>query len=304
MKTFVLILSTFLFSVSLWAQTWAPIGAQWRYEAVFPGTGEISYSLITIDKDTVIAGQPCKQYSYYTEYAADETTVLDYVGYTFERNDSVFFWQQDTFVLRYDFSAQLGDTIDIATLGLLGENEPDMAADTMKIRIEDIYTVNMGADSVAVEFFAVEVLTGDFVYWNGGYYRRLGSIADWNPFLYTTFPIGLLGEARLRCYTDDEVEIVLSGLGCGFPSATRTLIAQEQLKLYPNPVKETLHLAYDIDLLGAAYQLRAADGQLLLSGQLEVADGKELDVSGLAAGIYFVELNNGKEQGMWKFVKL
>lgn len=90
----------------------------------------------------------------------------------------------------------------------------------------------------------------------------------------------------------------------GIGVSTKEAGVKEQLKLYPNPVKETLHLAYDIDLLGAAYQLRAGDGQLLLSGQLEAADGKELDVSGLAAGIYFVELNNGKEQGMWKFVKL
>ena len=78
------------------------------------------------------------------------------------------------------------------------------------------------------------------------------------------------------------------------------------LSLYPNPVSHTLKITVP-GTLGKEYSWRMIDqrGVTVLDGQLkqDFADGpQEIDVSGLANGIYFMSIQTGNQSVVYKKV--
>ena len=68
-------------------------------------------------------------------------------------------------------------------------------------------------------------------------------------------------------------------------------IPENNIRIYPNPVQETLNIESDESVSFKIYDL---DGRLLLNG-----DGKSIDVSALKAGTYLLQINNNT----LKFIK-
>lgn len=62
-------------------------------------------------------------------------------------------------------------------------------------------------------------------------------------------------------------------------------IADSKLRVYPNPVVDVLNVEFEGD---AEIQIISADGRVMLSQK--VSDKGSVDVSGLAAGIYWVKI--------------
>lgn len=309
MKQLPLLLITLsLFSfLQLHTQEWAPIGAEWQYLYNASGLGLDRYTVIHIDKDTVIAGQECRKYTVYDQPAGTDTNLFNHIGYTFERNDSIFYWHQDTFLLRYDFSANIGDTITIPTPGF---SDWPTDVDSFRVVLDSISTIyyGYGIPGFPLEKYHTSFIDGSFNYDGNGYSRLVGNRFVWGGLFYSgDLPIPGSPIAWLRCYQDADHEIfrIDTDFSCGFPSATRELIAKDQLKLHPNPVDDLLQLHYNTSLSGAKFRLLNQLGEVLMDGYLpKITTEYQLNIHPLPKGFLYLEVRSGQRVGVWKVVKM
>ena len=97
------LLSCFLlFSLLVQSQSWCPVGAQWAYRLQCPEMN--THANIWLEKDTIIDSQPCKKIAGIETYLSSRVPV---VYYTYESNDTVFFYYQGDFWPTYFFNAAL-----------------------------------------------------------------------------------------------------------------------------------------------------------------------------------------------------
>ena len=77
--------------------------------------------------------------------------------------------------------------------------------------------------------------------------------------------------------------------------------------LYPNPVKDVLYCQVPVTVAGRySAQLTDRDGNVLQTQQVSLSSGMttlSFDVSGLAAGIYFITVSDGSHKQSGSFVK-
>lgn len=73
-------------------------------------------------------------------------------------------------------------------------------------------------------------------------------------------------------------------------AASTEALADAQLSVYPNPARDWLRMEWATDD-SATYQLIDIQGKLRLQGQ--IAAGEQLDLIGLAAGVYHLQLQLG-----------
>jgi len=174
----------------------------------------------------------------YNEFSNQENTI-NHIGFTFERNDSIFIWDEDEFLLRYDFSAALGDTITISSTNL--EITEGGSTDSFKVVLDSIKTENIGISQTAVQKYYTHPVDGTLDYFDGGYYRTIGSQSIWGGLTSNLIAVGHIFY-DLRCYVDDEIEILGISITCDFSTANNELIEQALVQIYPNPVQDYLNI--------------------------------------------------------------
>jgi hypothetical protein len=280
------------------AQQWAPLGAEWRHRSEFGPTGLTTYDLIRIEKDTVLDGQACRKYLVYAQPVGEERNLLQGSGFTYARNDSVFFWLGDRFGLRYDFSAEPGDTITFFhPAPEVVEGFPP-EADSSRVILERIATVEAGTPPAPLTKYHTRHLDGPFDYLDGGYVRTIGNLHHWQGLQYVgEMPtVGAFIE-RLRCYTDSVQTIYLTDLSCSFPTtATQPPLAGEVM-VYPNPVRRAAVYVQ----LGAhtlvAWQLYELTGGCGSPERGTWREHCEINIGDRPSGYYLLrlQLQNGSE---------
>ncbi|MEO6832696.1 MAG: T9SS type A sorting domain-containing protein, partial [Chitinophagaceae bacterium] len=85
-----------------------------------------------------------------------------------------------------------------------------------------------------------------------------------------------------------------------WPAGVNSVNGKTQVyTLSPNPVQQTLHLSQQVnDGRAVLVSIYEATGKKVFSGSLQFADNKAgVNVGGLAAGFYFVELKDGAGNG-------
>ncbi len=76
-----------------------------------------------------------------------------------------------------------------------------------------------------------------------------------------------------------------------------------ELKIYPNPTANTLTGTINSNSLKTSGKIIAPDGRVLLDNILMQQGRFEIDVSGLSAGVYLLEVTNERKRLIRKFVK-
>lgn len=107
-----------------------------------------------------------------------------------------------------------------------------------------------------------------------------------------------------KVYNDCSVEYLgRTGDEPGFVGIEKNAIAFENVKLFPNPAKDRLYIATDLQLQNAGLQILNMLGQPVL--QLPPGSGlkQEIDIHTLATGVYFVKLSDGESFRVFKMVK-
>jgi hypothetical protein len=75
------------------------------------------------------------------------------------------------------------------------------------------------------------------------------------------------------------------------------------IKLYPVPANSILHGTVYGDINGKQYCIHAADGKLIVSNRPIINNNFELNISGYAAGVYYITVSSGNQSTVSRFVK-
>ncbi len=284
MKTILLYISL-LISVFSQAQNWCPPGAQWSYRMQCPEQN--GYANLWYDKDTIIDLQPCKKIVGYETYSS---SVHGIVMYTFERNDTVFFYDNGSFWPTYFFNVALGDTLSF-------ENQMDRVCDTvLYMLVDSVATLSVNGETLRYyqahyigsnppnpSTFSMKVM------------EKYGALD--NYLLPFTICNGAADPCyyNLRCYADSihqsnpDEPCVTSDT-----TSVKEVLALASLTVYPNPATNQLNISIEGHTI-TQYQVLDYTSKVIINNQTNDSD-LSINVSSLVQGVYLIklDLDNGQ----------
>lgn len=265
----------------------------------------LQYSFV---KDTVIAGKIAKKLEVkkiefqgpqneirYTEIAGSE--------YFYNSNDSIYFFDVDSFRFVYSFDPETGDQWITGSTRYFCSGSAPAPEDTFTVSaINSVVFGNRSYD--LIENSSTDFLLGNII-------RNIGPIVSPYPVIKTSLcfppgtPVDMGSFESLVCYSDNVRGVVPvmnnTSFSChGIITSIRQSNEIDQLSIFPNP-------SYDvINIIGGSgyttgYSICDAWGRVLLKGRLA---NDQLDISALPDGFYFLTLQDRKNNLVLKFLKL
>jgi len=256
---------------------WAPIGAEWDYHSylnMYPT--KIRWDHYEVEKDTMVLGKACRKINY-TKTFHDGGT-LSYPIFTYAQNDSIYFYgpNYDDFVLTYDFSAEVGDTLFLEHWG--------QGYDPILLQLETELSIPIAGDTSLIQvaqsgltIFTCEIYT-DVI-------KHIGSLGGLLPYYCT--PIVAQEIIELRCYRDGNIEYSLTD-DCdfyGMISSTENIETNE-FTIYPNPVSD--YLAISTNMAFSRLSVVSLFGQTMWSTTITQKTTINLDVQDWPMGHYLI----------------
>ena len=313
---FQIVLLLGIFSVGAQSE-FAPIGAEWFYNyewgtIYIPGEDPVIdchlYHVIS-EKDTMIDENNCRVLKQF--YDNFETIDAEYI--LKQKQGKVYYYYKEQFNLLFDFDVKINDTVSF-TFMYKYANDTFTYKDTIlsaRYKIEDI-TIN----AQNIRTFKTKILAEDVVEDNGMlvtmstyyYTEKLGFNERFMPLLDNVPHPDVDNFELLRCYSDSDISHISNwwkeqSLPCDYYYSHNVSIylyeKKENIRIYPNPTKNLIHIEY-LDILDIhAISLINMQGQIVRSYEPNTT---QLDVSDIMGGIYFIRLSSSKGDVVEKIV--
>jgi hypothetical protein len=261
------------------AQSWCPPGATWTY-----GTDFISlygYSQYVYVSDTTVGGQLAHRIdaqgamSYFGQPQVDEWT-QPIAAITTQIGDVVSLWSatDQAWDTLFWLSAVPGDGW-IRPAGLYGPCDPP---DSLVI----VDTATVVYDGLALRKWTVEQRSDGGSMFTESFTERLGWTMNLSPYPACMIVDGPVG---MRCYSDQDISVNFTGLGCETLVGISDLSAPLPLSVFPNP--GTSHFTLNLPPGPHTITLFDATGRMVL--QQRTTDARPvIDTETLPAGLYHI----------------
>jgi len=301
------------FGQSLWFQE----GSTWVHRVIQLDAG--GYAETTIEKDTVINGISCKKLvSTYKVFDFNPPFPLIASGdadapvymYASADDNEVYFYEEGVFKKIYDFTAQVGDIIE---LPYNTTNGVSSLCPNNNFIIDSVGTDNI--DGVDLKWMSVSPTEETQNFYDGKIYQKMGSTS----WFFTTLVapgicIGTIEDMNFidefRCFSDNNFEFKHQGIidfyggNCYFPDTTTVGITEisdnAKLKVFPNPVLDYLNLETEEASISNVNIFNILGVEVLST---ELSQGsKTVDCQRLKPGIYFLKADTHPRTV--KFIKL
>jgi hypothetical protein len=254
---------------------------------------------LLFETDTIIEGHTYKQfYKYYdtkSSFTGIEYESKAHPEYLRSEGDLVYVWLDGLrkFTLLFDFGAEVGDQWEVDLPGWPIENKSKIKCTVKETGLDTI-------NSLVLSWQMVEFYINEFYNYKDKIYRKFGpsayAVFPWDEF-YGRSDGHQLG--NLAKYTDGGFEYTTSWLyACEESTYVIEESKMEQLKLFPNPVSDLLHIK-NID--------RISDIKIYNQIGEEVKcemHYNQIDVSTLQSGIYFILMKGESDNKVLKFNKI
>lgn len=293
MKNHILLAILFLPAVLLSQKNYAPLGAYWAYEGhSLDCTG--FHKTFKVEREVYIDEKDCSViYSYLSDDLNPEPQPTGDSLIVWEDDNKVYFLEDTSFYLLYDFEAETGDTVVFfiplnrgpfskVCIDSLSESPAQFTASI--IDVEEINIDGQSKKSFEIEVVSpiysecislylcaiienigstTESITGDYC----------GHVAD-----------GCFG--GLVCYENDFVhyETGILPLECDFTSGIQTESEDNEFVIFPNPAKTIVHILTPEQVFIRNIEIFDPGMQLVLHQEAE----STIDLRGLDAGMYFI----------------
>ena len=311
MKTRLLLSVTALIcSASSFAQMWTGNNPVWHYN--YWNVGEEGFIKIEQTGDSLIQGKTCQELTA-TKHMFFSTgpsgtighSVFPYgVNYVYESNDTVYYWQEESFRVLYDFSPMFGAT------WLVGITDPvesgSQCNDSSYTSVNLISTVNLGTETAAL--IELSALTGSELQLYGKANAHFGAMENYLFPSWRSCDPNQVSEYDMisfKCFQDDDLVYNPSGTDCEYLLTHLGVNEQQQLELsiYPNPVSEVL--AVKVAAGTYHYRIVSVTGEVAAENTMTSSGGEAaINTDALKKGVYFLELSTSSAiQGRVRFVK-
>lgn len=299
MKNFFVLALILFFSSTGFSQTWISSNAVWHYNYEALG-GVKGFHKIEYLKDTVMLGVTC-QYLQVTDqqyYPAGPPNWGYMIGtpeilpprFTFIRNDTVFYFNQDKFSVLYCMNAQAGDSWD------LGVDTSVWSCSESIVHVDDTWTTTINGQNWPTLFVYPDP---DASVWLYG--RIVGRLGSFDNYLFpqdqncdSTIAVDF-AVFYFSCFKDDDFPLInIYDCDCDNPLALglgEYANTTRSFSIYPNPAVSSVSLDIVPFDKQAAYRVRINNlyGQQL--SEIICRDsGTDIDIGFFPTGIYMVSL--------------
>lgn len=286
----------FLLPAGMNAQVeFAPLGATWHYEYQ-PDVFQFDlreYWKVTAESEVQVGGKTGKQLiiEAQDQYIGQWTDTL----LVWQEGQQVFFYEQDSLYLLYDFGLETGDTLEVNIPDIRYYNDPAVCGDfphePLHLRVDSTGTLDVNGELRKTLFFEYLNSPGTFFDFRGPVIEGIGSfhfIAV--PCEVDVFEGGYF--TGLRCYEDSQVglykrvDYACDSVGLITHIHTENIDRQALLglSLFPNPASEVLRIETSHEF--ATLRILDLHGRVLSQQPFSPS----LKVAHLPEGIYLLQL--------------
>jgi len=287
MRNIIMIAFALLMHTSTFAQKWALSSSTWitGYSWMSP----TYYTTIKVEGDTIIDGISCKKIGNYSPI------------YTYESNDTVYFYLAGKFRPTYYFNAHVGDTISFYNAnysdGFCGNDSILYAV------IDNIDSIDVG--NKFLRKFCGSVI-GDTTIPNCNGFSYTEYIGSNYIFPYTYCPDIFDQESYWICdYGDSTIQnFYVFQNNCLNVSLDEIANPKEHVLIYPIPVKDQLSIVLSIEKANSISVFDVHGKKLKVVNALIAPNNFKLDLHDFNSGMYFLHilLPNGQRL-IKKFLK-
>lgn len=274
MKTLLL---TLLIPTITFGQTWAPIGAKWTFTQPTINPNYQTYTTFESVSDTTVSGQSCRKI---TETFRKSPTTADTIQhYMYSDSNRVYFFENNSWNLLYDFNVQQGDSF---LVGHYNQWVKIISVDTVSINGFSRKQFEYDAPSFTTEFSWLVI-------------EGIGHLID----MFPTNENQLFGP--LRCYQDNIVGLYKNEnyYGSTWTQDCDQIITgideqtnSKKTVVFPNPFTDQVTFN---SLVSEPTTISIYDflGQIILSQTF--TNSTTINSEQFAKGVYFYTLSNIKQ---------
>ena len=303
MKTRIISGLFLLMTCGLWAQDFAPIGAEWHYTEGFFMSGDKNFLKITSVKDTVYQGKACRKLLKTRIIWCNMRTETEFV---YSENNAVFFWQSDLtgFQKLIDFNAEAGDSWAIQMNDMVIATD----IDSVLIEVDSTSYIDINNQLLKVLYVTYRGYYDDEieVQYSSQIVEKIGDMY----YLFNFFPeLGLACDGNysegLRCYEDEELGLYSTGIADSCTSVYYWTDIEEEGKesifsFYPNPTNGVVEINTNSQE-NLVLEISDLTGRLI--SKYDFISNTEIDLSGLPDGIYLMKASDGHRMEIKKIIK-
>jgi hypothetical protein len=252
------------------------LGSEWYYE-ITNDDGSVTYQYLEMAADTTINDHPIHiLVRINTLYDKDKTDIITH-EYIYERNDKVYWWNKtlNEFTILYDFGAEEGDEWEIK----VGNESITVHVDAVEQYIYESRQLKMLRVRDDADIFSGEIVCG------------IGHLTSF-------FPEKLMAKGcrveGIRCFWQNgELVFHYGEQDCDeiyeeHHFGVEEIENENEFVIYPNPSHDVLFVkTCQGASLQSEYRITNIMGQTLMTGEI-TSENKQIDVSSLTNGIYFI----------------
>lgn len=301
MKNTILILTSVLFTHLCFGQEFAPLNAEWHFQKWSINDDYIvDYYSTKAEYDTVLNGN----YATVLTYRFNGTIIPDAQIIIMEAGGKVYFYEDSSFKLLYDFTLSVGDTLTFSVpqnfhyYDISCGPYPDTSLLNLAQVTIDSIIPTIFDNQVLDVFHTTPIYTNSPQYFSwelGSIKERIGSFNGLFGFSTTQCLGGDFG--HFRCYSDSVLTYYLSVEDCDYTTGINSIAYKLPVSIYPNPVTNAITiettLRQDTPL---QIVFKNTLGQIIYIINEKAISGlykKTIDLN-LGQGIYFLTLQTNQ----------
>lgn len=283
----------------------APLNAEWNYEGheINCEGNHINY---IVEKEEIIDGKDCSIIYAYTSNDVNPNFIKSPDSLiVWEDDHKVYFLEDSTFYLLFDFDVNVGDTViyyepinksEFSTNQVVdisqGPNEYQMVVTELEI---------IDVSNVSLRKFYTELIS-PYLYLQSLIIENIGSLSQNFTGDQTIYVAdGCFG--GLQCYSNGQIEyenqfsFQTPNPSCNILDSTNEVDTESMIGIFPNPASTEISIESQRHI--ESVEIWSVDGKLLRTSQFS----KSIDIEGLHPGIYFLRVGVEGRVETKKFVK-
>lgn len=292
MRRILLLSILFLYALNSLGQIWCYPGSEWYYtRSNITGNG---YAKHTYVGDVLFQNKNCQKINYYSQqyvYLSQTLQISTSNYYTYIDNNVVYLYHSshNVFDTLFNFNAIPGDAWYFPYHNFCGYQRWEVL-DTGHQVIQGHYLKWLKIDNGSQTDYA---------------YERIG---NFNLYGFDIIADCYFDNGRggaLRCYSDNQIQNYKNyNSNCDFIQVPSGVIEYEGLNsitVFPNPSKERINIDIGQNAITKIELTNMLGRQVLEISATQL--NSEIDISSLAPGIYFLNLQTENRQKVFKVVK-